>query len=78
MAAAPGTFAEGYNVAADGWYTELSTLWPGQGMSLKIDEVLFKGRSDFQVHLDAGTNRACACRIDACQRSTPRGLTAFI
>ena len=45
-AAAPGNFE---SQTKDGWFTELSTMWPGQGMSLKIDEVIFKGRSDFQV-----------------------------
>lgn len=46
MSAAPGNFE---SQTKDGWFTELSTMWPGQGMSLKIDEVIFKGRSDFQV-----------------------------
>jgi len=32
----------------DGWFTEFGTLWPGQGMSLQIDEVLFEGKSNFQ------------------------------
>ena len=32
----------------DGWFTENEVMWPGQAMSLKIDEVLFEGRSDFQ------------------------------
>jgi len=45
--AQPGTFD---TQMKDGWFTELSTMWPGQGMSLKIHEVIFKGRSDFQVH----------------------------
>ena len=36
-------------MSADGWFTELSTMWPGQGMSIKVNEVLFKGRSEFQV-----------------------------
>ena len=49
MAAQPGTLEQGLDVAKDGWFTELSSLWPGQGMSLKINEVIFKGRSDFQV-----------------------------
>jgi hypothetical protein len=48
-AAAPGSFDAGYNAAKDGWFTEISTMWPGQGMSLKIEEVLFRGKSDFQV-----------------------------
>lgn len=24
-------------------------MWPGQGLSLKIKEMLYKGKSDFQV-----------------------------
>ena len=47
--AKPGTAAEGMGVAKGGWFTELSTLWPGQGLSLKVDEVLFQDRSKFQV-----------------------------
>lgn len=32
-----------------GWFSEVShEMWPGQAMSLKIDEVLFRGKSDFQ------------------------------
>lgn len=42
----PGTAEQG--MSADGWFTELSTMWPGQGMSIKVNEVLFKGRSEFQ------------------------------
>jgi spermidine synthase len=48
MAAQPGTVDQGLGVAKEGWFTELSSMWPGQGLSLKIDEVIFKGRSDFQ------------------------------
>lgn len=36
------------NVAKDGWYTELGPMWPGQGLSLRVKEVLHRGRSDFQ------------------------------
>lgn len=43
----PGTFEEG--LSQDGWFREMSTMWPGQGMSFKVDEVLFRGKSDFQV-----------------------------
>jgi spermidine synthase len=48
---APGTARAGMNVAKEGWFTELSTMWPGMGMSLKVDEVLFEGKSDFQVRV---------------------------
>jgi hypothetical protein len=36
-------------VAKDGWYTEVSSMWPGQGMSLEVKEVLHKAKSQFQV-----------------------------
>lgn len=49
MAAEPGTLKQGLDVAKDGWFTELSTMWPGQGMSFKVNEVVFNGKSDFQV-----------------------------
>lgn len=45
----PGTLDQGVDLAREGWFTEISPLWPGQGMSLKVDEVLFQGKSDFQV-----------------------------
>ena len=32
----------------DGWFRESEVMWPGQAMSLKIEEVLWEGRSDFQ------------------------------
>lgn len=44
----PGTVDDGLNVVKDGWFTELSTMWPGQGLSFKVEEVLFRERSKFQ------------------------------
>ena len=32
----------------DGWFSESEVMWPGQAMSLKVDKVLYEGRSDFQ------------------------------
>jgi len=32
----------------NGWFSEMSTLWPGQAMSLQVEEVLFQGKSDYQ------------------------------
>jgi Spermidine synthase tetramerisation domain len=45
----PGTLDDGLGIVKDGWFTELSTMWPGQGLSLQVDEVMFRGRSKFQV-----------------------------
>lgn len=40
---------QGMNIAKHGWFTELGSMWPGQGLSLKVKDVLYKGKSKFQV-----------------------------
>lgn len=40
---------QGFKAGGDGWFREVCSLWPGQGMSLKVKEVLFQQRSKFQV-----------------------------
>lgn len=32
----------------DGWFMEKCTLWPGQAMSLKVNEVLYNKKSKYQ------------------------------
>jgi len=32
----------------DGWFSEKPVMWPGQKMSLQVEEVLFAGKSDYQ------------------------------
>lgn len=32
----------------DGWFSESEVMWPGQAMSLKVEQVLYEGRSEFQ------------------------------
>jgi len=36
------------NAVKEGWFSELSTLWPGQCMSLEVEEILHKERSKYQ------------------------------
>ncbi|CAA2934834.1 Spermidine synthase [Olea europaea subsp. europaea] len=31
-----------------GWFSEISPLWPGEAHSLKIEKLLFQGKSDYQ------------------------------
>jgi hypothetical protein len=50
----PGTLKDGLK---DGWFTELSTMWPGQGMSFKVNEVVHTATSDFQVRWHASDAR---------------------
>ncbi|WAR15329.1 SPEE-like protein [Mya arenaria] len=32
----------------DGWFSEINALWPGQAMSLQVEEILFHEKSKFQ------------------------------
>lgn len=36
------------NTIKDGWFSEISELWPGQAMSLQVEDVLFQERSKYQ------------------------------
>ena len=56
--AVPGSLQQG--LTKDGWFREISSMWPGQGMSFKVDEVLFTGRSDFQVRAHTYQHAKCA------------------
>ncbi|KAK3249843.1 ribonucleotide reductase (RNR) inhibitor [Cymbomonas tetramitiformis] len=44
----PGTAAEGLDAVNKGWFSELSVMWPGQALSIKVEEVLFHDKSEFQ------------------------------
>jgi spermidine synthase len=39
---------KGADLIKDGWFSERGVLWPGQAMSLKVEEVLFQGQSKYQ------------------------------
>eukprot|EP00270_Netrium_digitus_P011411 TRINITY_DN362_c0_g1_i1.p1 TRINITY_DN362_c0_g1~~TRINITY_DN362_c0_g1_i1.p1 ORF type:complete len:355 (-),score=75.09 TRINITY_DN362_c0_g1_i1:369-1346(-) len=32
----------------EGWFSEVSPMWPGEAHSLKMEKILFQGKSDFQ------------------------------
>ncbi|KAF5746606.1 Spermidine synthase 1 [Tripterygium wilfordii] len=31
-----------------GWFSEISPMWPGEAHSLKVEKILFRGKSDYQ------------------------------
>jgi len=39
---------ESNNGIKDGWFSEYGTLWPGQSMSIEVQEVLYEGKSQYQ------------------------------
>eukprot|EP01104_Vermistella_antarctica_P013246 TRINITY_DN3980_c1_g1_i1.p1 TRINITY_DN3980_c1_g1~~TRINITY_DN3980_c1_g1_i1.p1 ORF type:complete len:336 (-),score=63.92 TRINITY_DN3980_c1_g1_i1:20-922(-) len=40
--------SEKKNVVVDGWFAEKSTLWPGQAMSIEVEEVLVDEQTKYQ------------------------------
>ena len=32
----------------DGWFSEISEMWPGEAKSLKVDEILMQEKSGYQ------------------------------
>ncbi|KAG9152034.1 hypothetical protein Leryth_002288 [Lithospermum erythrorhizon] len=38
----------GISSIISGWFSEFSPMWPGEAHSLKVEKVLFQGKSDYQ------------------------------
>lgn len=36
------------NRIQNGWFSEINKQWPGQALSLEVEEVLFEGKSKYQ------------------------------
>ncbi|BBG94093.1 Spermidine synthase 2, partial [Prunus dulcis] len=43
-----GKEADGVSAVIPGWFSEISPMWPGEAHSLKIEKILFQGKSDYQ------------------------------
>ncbi|KAL0915469.1 hypothetical protein M5K25_015888 [Dendrobium thyrsiflorum] len=40
--------ANGISAIIPGWFSEMSPMWPGEAHSLKIEEILYQGKSEYQ------------------------------
>lgn len=58
--------------AGEAWYSEVSDMWPGQALSLRVKEVLFQAKSDFQDVLVRRAWRQCASASLTLRRSSSR------
>ena len=36
------------NRIQNGWFSEINDQWPGQALSLEVEEILFEGKSKYQ------------------------------
>ena len=64
----------------EGWFSELSTMWPGQCLSLEVDEVVYHEKSKYQDVMVLQTYVQCAlitcydisksCRSLICNQSS--------
>ncbi|KAF6157352.1 hypothetical protein GIB67_004290 [Kingdonia uniflora] len=43
-----GGDGDGISSVIPGWFSEMSPMWPGEAHSLKVEKILFQGKSDFQ------------------------------
>ncbi|PWA83519.1 spermidine/spermine synthase [Artemisia annua] len=45
-----GSAVNGGNISSviPGWFSEISPMWPGEAHSLKVEKILFQGKSDYQ------------------------------
>ncbi|CAM8922180.1 unnamed protein product [Rhodiola kirilowii] len=39
---------QGVDAVIPGWFSEISPMWPGEAHSLKVEKILFQGKSDYQ------------------------------
>ncbi|KAH7515552.1 hypothetical protein FEM48_Zijuj10G0058000 [Ziziphus jujuba var. spinosa] len=39
---------ESISTVIPGWFSEISPMWPGEAHSLKVEKILFQGKSDYQ------------------------------
>ncbi|CAH1276447.1 unnamed protein product [Diabrotica balteata] len=57
----------------NGWFSEISDLWPGQCFSLKVKEVLYKDKSDYQdILIFESTNNGTALVLDGIIQCTQK------
>ncbi|KAJ8965453.1 hypothetical protein NQ314_004124 [Rhamnusium bicolor] len=57
----------------NGWFSEISNLWPGQCFSLKVKEVLYKDKSDFQdIMVFESTNNGTTLVLDGIIQCTQK------
>ncbi|KAK7361911.1 hypothetical protein VNO77_04003 [Canavalia gladiata] len=40
--------ANGLSSVIPGWFSEISPMWPGEAHSLKVEKILFQGKSEYQ------------------------------
>ncbi|KAL2569126.1 hypothetical protein AAZV13_18G109600 [Glycine max] len=40
--------SNGLSSVIPGWFSEISSMWPGEAHSLKVEKILFQGKSEYQ------------------------------
>lgn len=46
--AAAAKLPDSISAVIPGWFSEISPMWPGEAHSLKVEKILFQGKSDYQ------------------------------
>ncbi|CAH1103805.1 unnamed protein product [Psylliodes chrysocephalus] len=61
------------DLVKNGWFSEISDLWPGQCFSLKVKEILYQDKSDYQdILIFESTNNGTALILDGIIQCTQK------
>lgn len=63
----------------DGWFREISNMWPGQAMTLKVEEVLHHEKSKYQdVLIFKSTDYGMVLVLDNVIQCTERDEFSYV
>ena len=66
-------FLSTYESCSDGWFREISDMWPGQAMTLKVKKVIHHEKSKYQdVLIFESTNYGTVLVLDNVIQCTER------
>lgn len=62
----------------NGWFSEISTLWPGQCFSLKVEKILYEEKSEFQdIKIFKSANHGPVLVLDGIIQCTEKDEFAY-
>lgn len=66
-------------ISTDGWFREISDMWPGQAMTLKVKEVLHHEKSKYQdVLIFESTDYGMVLVLDNVIQCTERDEFSYV
>ena len=68
-----------FDACADGWFREISDMWPGQAMTLKVNQILHHEKSKYQdVLIFESSDHGTVLVLDNVIQCTERDEFAYV